>query len=270
MIVKFETNSKTETSKEYVSPIDRCVASDEMSKFSDVKARNLEATLTKKEIREWVSGCGNEKALGRESFNVRSIKKFRGEIMTSQRAMGYVQQHGHMLDSGINYIRRKLVIPHGIDVLVVPSFKFSLLSIPKLIGWVTAIKESKDLSTLSLDELFGNLKVCEVVLEKDLEVSKNMKEKYKSPALKARQVLSEKHAARNMQWRIRDFKRFFRRRGKFVRQPYDDKKNFRKAKEDKKEKEYRRCFKCGDPNHFISDCPKHSFGDQKGLLLAGC
>ncbi|GKB92662.1 hypothetical protein Tco_0964934 [Tanacetum coccineum] len=41
---------------------------------------------------------------------------------------------------------------------------------------VTAIEESKDLLTQSLDELIGNLKVYEVVLEKDLEVSKNKKE----------------------------------------------------------------------------------------------
>ncbi|GJU53262.1 retrovirus-related pol polyprotein from transposon TNT 1-94 [Tanacetum coccineum] len=53
---------------------------------------------------------------------------------------------------------------------------------------VTAIEESKDLSKLSLDELVGNLKVYEVVLEKDLESAKNKKEKYKSLALKARQV----------------------------------------------------------------------------------
>ncbi|GJV72264.1 zf-CCHC domain-containing protein [Tanacetum coccineum] len=140
---------------------------------------------------------------------------------------------------------------------------------------VTAIEESKDLSTLSLDELIGNLKVYEVVLEKDLEVSKNKKEKYKSLALKARQVLSEEDASSSdsndeeYAMAVRDFKKFFRRRGKFVRQPYDDKKNFRKAKEDKKEKEDRRCFKCGDPNHFISDCPKHSFGDQKAFVV-GC
>ncbi|GKC21750.1 hypothetical protein Tco_1023900 [Tanacetum coccineum] len=56
---------------------------------------------------------------------------------------------------------------------------------------VTAIEESKDLSKLSLDELVGNLKVYEVVLEKDLESEKNKKEKYKSLALKARQVLSD-------------------------------------------------------------------------------
>ncbi|GKC17090.1 zf-CCHC domain-containing protein [Tanacetum coccineum] len=68
---------------------------------------------------------------------------------------------------------------------------------------------------------------------------------------------------------VRDFKKFFRRRGKFVWQPHDDKKNFRIIKEDKKEKEDRRCFKCGDPNHFISDCPKHSYNDQKAFVV-GC
>ncbi|GJS26009.1 zf-CCHC domain-containing protein [Tanacetum coccineum] len=140
---------------------------------------------------------------------------------------------------------------------------------------VMAIEESKDLSTLSLDKLIGNLKVYEVVLEKDLEVSKNKKEKYKSLALKARQVLSEEDASSSYSndeeyaMAGKDFKKFFRRRGKFVRQPYDDKKNFRKTKEDKKEKEDRRCFKCGDPNHFINDCPKHSFGDQKEFVV-GC
>ncbi|GJU25849.1 retrovirus-related pol polyprotein from transposon TNT 1-94 [Tanacetum coccineum] len=140
---------------------------------------------------------------------------------------------------------------------------------------VTAIEESKDLSTLPLDELIGNLKVYEVVLEKDLEISKNKKEKYKSLALKARKVLSEEEASSSdsedeeYAMAVRDFKKLFRRRGKFVRQPHDDKKNFQKIKEDKKEKEDRRCFKCGDPNHFISDCPKHSYNDQKAFIV-GC
>ncbi|GJS92654.1 RNA-directed DNA polymerase, eukaryota, reverse transcriptase zinc-binding domain protein [Tanacetum coccineum] len=57
---------------------------------------------------------------------------------------------------------------------------------------VTAIEESKDLSTLPLDELIGNLKVYEIVLEKDSEPSKVKKEKYKSFALKARKVSSDK------------------------------------------------------------------------------
>ncbi|GJZ96279.1 retrovirus-related pol polyprotein from transposon TNT 1-94 [Tanacetum coccineum] len=56
---------------------------------------------------------------------------------------------------------------------------------------VTAIEESKDLSTLPLDELIRKLKVYEVVLEKDSEASKIKKEKYKYLALKARKVSSD-------------------------------------------------------------------------------
>nr|GEY99401.1 zf-CCHC domain-containing protein/UBN2 domain-containing protein [Tanacetum cinerariifolium] len=100
---------------------------------------------------------------------------------------------------------------------------------------VTAIEESKDLSILPLDELIGNLKVYEVVLEKDLEISKNKKEKYKSLALKEINVLSEEESTsldsnyEEYAMAVGDFKKFVRRRCKFVRQPHDDKKNFRKA-----------------------------------------
>ncbi|GJT85427.1 hypothetical protein Tco_1067144 [Tanacetum coccineum] len=117
---------------------------------------------------------------------------------------------------------------------------------------VTAIEESKDLFTLPLDELIGNLKVYEVVLKKDSEISKNKKENYKSLTLKARKVLCEEEATSS---------------------DSDDEEytmaNFRKVKEGKKEKDGRRCFKCGDPNHFISDYPKHSFNDQKAFVV-GC
>ncbi|GJT35779.1 putative ribonuclease H-like domain-containing protein [Tanacetum coccineum] len=100
---------------------------------------------------------------------------------------------------------------------------------------------------------------------------KNKKEKYKSLALKAKQVLSDDDTSSSdsndeeYAMAVRDFKKFFRRRGKFVRQPYDDKKNFQKIKEEKREDQ--RCFKCGDPNHFISDCPKNYSGEQKAFVV---
>ncbi|GJR40200.1 zf-CCHC domain-containing protein [Tanacetum coccineum] len=73
-------------------------------------------------------------------------------------------------------------------------------------------------------------------------------------------------SSKNVEAKIGISATFFRREEKkFVRQPYDDKRNFRKIKEDKKED--RRCFKCGDPNHFISDCPKNSSGDQKAFVV---
>nr|GFA90682.1 UBN2 domain-containing protein [Tanacetum cinerariifolium] len=50
-----------------------------------------------------------------------------------------------------------------------------------------AIKEAKDLATLPLDELVGNLKVYEMILENDGIFSKtSTKEKAKSLALKAK------------------------------------------------------------------------------------
>nr|GEX81020.1 hypothetical protein [Tanacetum cinerariifolium] len=52
---------------------------------------------------------------------------------------------------------------------------------------VTAIKEAKDLATLPLDELIGNFKVYEMVLDNDSIASKTTtKEKVKSLALKAK------------------------------------------------------------------------------------
>ncbi|GJR87939.1 zinc knuckle CX2CX4HX4C containing protein [Tanacetum coccineum] len=113
---------------------------------------------------------------------------------------------------------------------------------------VTTIEESKDLSTLPLDELIDNLKVYEVVLEKDSEISKSKKEKYKSLALKARKVSSDEDVSCSES---------------------DDEQYAIAIKEDKKEKEDNMCFKCGDANHFISDWPKHSYNDQKAFVV-GC
>ncbi|GJY98938.1 hypothetical protein Tco_0516368 [Tanacetum coccineum] len=75
--------------------------------------------------------------------------------------------------------------------------------------------------------------VYEVVLEKDSEISKVKKEKYKSLALKARKISSDEEVSCSKS---------------------DD-------------EEY--AMACGDPNHFISDCPKHSYNDQKAFVV-GC
>ncbi|GJZ02538.1 hypothetical protein Tco_0520499 [Tanacetum coccineum] len=79
-----------------------------------------------------------------------------------------------------------------------------------------AIKESKYLSTLLLDELIGNLKVYEVVLQKDSEASKNKKEEYKSLALKAKKVSSDEEASSSNNedeeyaMEVMDFKNFLK------------------------------------------------------------
>ncbi|GJU11216.1 hypothetical protein Tco_1133612 [Tanacetum coccineum] len=56
---------------------------------------------------------------------------------------------------------------------------------------VMAIEESKNLTTLSLDELIGNLKVYEEVIKKDFKTVKSKKEQSRSIALKARKESSD-------------------------------------------------------------------------------
>nr|GEW71322.1 retrovirus-related Pol polyprotein from transposon TNT 1-94 [Tanacetum cinerariifolium] len=51
---------------------------------------------------------------------------------------------------------------------------------------VMSIEESKDLTSLSLDELIGNLKVYEVIIKKDSKMVKGKREQNRSIALKAK------------------------------------------------------------------------------------
>ncbi|GJR01994.1 zf-CCHC domain-containing protein [Tanacetum coccineum] len=143
---------------------------------------------------------------------------------------------------------------------------------PKWRVKVTTIEESKDLSLLALDELIGNLKVHEVVMEKDFEIYRGKKESVKSIALKGKKESSDEETLtfesddEEYVMAVRNFKKFFRRKGKFVRQPREEKKSFRQ-RDEKKGKSDRNCFRCGDLNHLIGDCPKPPRNkDQKAFI----
>ncbi|GJY54502.1 retrovirus-related pol polyprotein from transposon TNT 1-94 [Tanacetum coccineum] len=126
---------------------------------------------------------------------------------------------------------------------------------------VTAIEESKDLTSLSLDELIENLKVHEMIIKKDSKIFKAKGER-KSLALKAKKESSDEECLTSgsedeeYAMAVRDFKKFFKRIGRFVRQPRNDKKTFQRSRDDKNGKHDRKCFRCGDPNHLIGECPK--------------
>ncbi|GKB51068.1 zf-CCHC domain-containing protein, partial [Tanacetum coccineum] len=113
---------------------------------------------------------------------------------------------------------------------------------PKWRAKVTAIEESKDLTSLSLDELIGNLKVHEMIINKDSEIVKVIFER-KSLALKAKKEPSDEECLtfgsedQEYAMAVRDFKKFFKRRGRFVRQPRNDKKTFQRSRDDKNSKD---------------------------------
>ncbi|GJT74319.1 ribonuclease H-like domain-containing protein [Tanacetum coccineum] len=89
---------------------------------------------------------------------------------------------------------------------------------PKWRAKVAMIEESKDLTSLSLDELINNLKVHEVTIKKDSEIVKNS--------------LASGSEDKEYAMAVRDFKKFSKRRGRFVRQPRDEKKSFQRIPDD--------------------------------------
>ncbi|GKA07251.1 hypothetical protein Tco_0686475 [Tanacetum coccineum] len=145
---------------------------------------------------------------------------------------------------------------------------------PKWRANVTTIEESKDLTSLSLDELIGNLKVHEMIIKKDSKIVE-AKGEIKCLALKAKKESSDEKCLisrskdEEFAMKVRDFKKFFKRRGRFVRQSRNDKKTFQRSQDDKNGKSGRKYFRCGDPNHLIGECLKPS-KDKNQRAFIGC
>ncbi|GJU78218.1 retrovirus-related pol polyprotein from transposon TNT 1-94 [Tanacetum coccineum] len=146
---------------------------------------------------------------------------------------------------------------------------------PKWRAKVTAIEESKDLTSLSLDKLIGNFKVYEVIIKNDSEMVKGKREQNRSLALRAKKESSDKYSSNfdsedeEYAMAVKEFKKFFKRRGRFARQPRDERKSFQRSRSDKDGKSERKCFRCGDPNHFIGECPKSSRSNNQKAFIGG-
>nr|GEY14248.1 transposase, Ptta/En/Spm, transposase, Tnp1/En/Spm-like protein [Tanacetum cinerariifolium] len=102
---------------------------------------------------------------------------------------------------------------------------------PKWRVKVTAIKKSKGLTSLSRDGLIGNLKAYEVVIMKDSEMVKDKREQSRSLALKAKRESSDEDSSTSdskdeeYAMAVKEFKKFFKRRGRFARRPRDERKS---------------------------------------------
>nr|GFB46654.1 zf-CCHC domain-containing protein/DUF4219 domain-containing protein/UBN2 domain-containing protein [Tanacetum cinerariifolium] len=159
--------------------------------------------------------------------------------------------------SSKNYVRKFLTALH-----------------PKWRAKVTAIEDSKDLTSLSLDELIGNLKVYEMIIKKDSEIVKAKGER-KSFTLKAKKQSSDEECStfesedNEYAITVRDFKKFFKRRGRFARQHQNDKNTFQRSRADKNGESDRKCFRCGDPNHLIRECPKPPKDKNQRAFIGG-
>ncbi|GJW80671.1 zf-CCHC domain-containing protein [Tanacetum coccineum] len=146
---------------------------------------------------------------------------------------------------------------------------------PKWRAKVTAIEESKNLTTLPLDELIGNMKVYEEVIKKDFETVKGKKEQSRSLALKVKKEVSDEDSSSSdskhekYAMAVKEFKKFFKRQGRFVRQPRGDRKIFQRSRNDGYGKNERKCFRCGDPNYLIGECSKSSKNNDQRAFIGG-
>ncbi|GJS90428.1 hypothetical protein Tco_0773064 [Tanacetum coccineum] len=123
---------------------------------------------------------------------------------------------------------------------------------PKWRANVTAIEESKDLTSLSLDELIGNLKVYEVIIKKDSKIVKDKREQSRSLALKAKKESSNDDSSTS--------------------ESEDEEyaiKSLQRSKDDKNGKSERKCFRYGDLNHLIGVCPKSSRNNNPRAFIGG-
>ncbi|GKF98466.1 hypothetical protein Tco_0297249 [Tanacetum coccineum] len=87
-----------------------------------------------------------------------------------------------------------------------------------------------------------------MIIKKDSKTVKAKVER-KSLALKAKKESSDKECSTSgsedeeYAMAVRDFKKFFKRRGRFVRQPRNDKKKFQRSRNDKNGKSDRKCLR---------------------------
>ncbi|GKA39415.1 zf-CCHC domain-containing protein [Tanacetum coccineum] len=113
-----------------------------------------------------------------------------------------------------------------------------------------------------------------MIIKKDSEIVKAKGER-RSLALKAKkesnneECLTSGSEDEEYAMSVRDFKKFFKKRGRFVRQPRNDKKTFQRSRDDKNGKSDRKCFRCGDLNHLIRECPKPPKDKNQRAFVGG-
>nr|GEY41717.1 retrovirus-related Pol polyprotein from transposon TNT 1-94 [Tanacetum cinerariifolium] len=103
---------------------------------------------------------------------------------------------------------------------------------------------------------------------------KGKKEQSRSLALKVKKEVSDEDSSSSdseyeeYAMAVKEFKKFLKRRGRFVRQPRGDRKTFQRSRNDGYGKSERKCFRCGDLN-LIRECSKPTKNNDQRAFIGG-
>ncbi|GJW46562.1 hypothetical protein Tco_0078208 [Tanacetum coccineum] len=136
-------------------------------------------------------------------------------------------------------------------------------------------EESIDNAFAKFNTIITSLKALDEVLKKDFETVKGKKEQSRSLALKVKKEVSDEDSSSSdsedeeYAMAVKEFKKFFKRRGRFVRQPRGDRKTFQRSRNDGYDKSERKCFRCGDPYHLIGEYSKPPKNNDQRSFIGG-
>ncbi|GKE17621.1 hypothetical protein Tco_1425198 [Tanacetum coccineum] len=121
-----------------------------------------------------------------------------------------------------------------------------------------------------------NINIVDETLDSSDNIDVNgKKEQSRSLALKVKKEVSgEDSSSFNSEDEeyvmvVKEFKKFFKRRGRFVRQPRGDRKTFQRSRNAGYDKSERKYFRCGDPNHLIGECSKPPKNNDQRAFIGG-
>ncbi|GKC34306.1 hypothetical protein Tco_1046690 [Tanacetum coccineum] len=104
---------------------------------------------------------------------------------------------------------------------------------------------------------------------------KGKKEQSRSLALNLKKEVSDEDSSSSdsedeeYAMAVKEFKKFFMRRGRFVRQPRGDRKTFQRSRNDGYGKSERKYFRCGDLNYLIGEFSKPPKNNDQREFIGG-